>query len=328
MPSEMITNAWLESDDGRQDPWFASGESPYHAGVRTALSPSYQGLSTEEIDDLVDRVMESATAEDAEDFGSFLSDLGRTVAPIAAKVLPVAAPIVGTLIGGPAGTVVGNMVGQYAGQALGGAAPAPKPVAPRPAPQPVARPIPQPVARPTPQPVPQAAPQAVAQPVPEPVAQAEPQAAPTTPPAPTSIAPVTPPSPAATSALAQLIALLDSPALRQLLAGQVLGSAGVKTVPVGPENIPVNFPTMMEALSVLAGNAAETATSYGESAEAESTAYLQDASGRFVYDPAVPEERASALVAQLRAGEAASGSFGESTNESVGDWLTRAGVIQ
>jgi hypothetical protein len=89
---------------------------------------------------------------------------------------------------------------------------------------------------------------------------------------------------------------------------------------------------MMEALSVLAGTAAETAASYGESAEAESTAYLQDASGRYVYDPAVPEERAAALVAQLRAGEAASESFGESmseaSSESVGDWLTRAGIVQ
>ena len=78
--------------------------------------------------------------------------------------------------------------------------------------------------------------------------------------------------------------------------------------------------------------AAETAASSGESAESESTAYLQDASGRFVYDPAVPEERAAALVAQLRAGEGTSESFaeamGEASYESVGDWLTRAGIVQ
>jgi hypothetical protein len=311
MPSEMITNAWLESDDGRPEPWWTGAESAYHVGLRSALAPAYQGLSTEEIDDLVERVMESASAEDAEDFGSFLSDLGRTVAPIAAQVLPIAAPIVGTMVGGPAGAMVGQMVGQYAGKALGGAAPAPS-SAPRTAPQLAPPPAPRPVSPP-----------------PQPVSQATPQPAVA---APTGSAPVTPPDAAATSALGQLIALLDNPALKQLLAGQVLGPAGVKTVPVGPESIPVSFPTMMEALSVLAGTAAETAASYGESAEAESTAYLQDASGRYVYDPAVPEERAAALVAQLRAGEAASESFGESmseaSSESVGDWLTRAGIVQ
>jgi hypothetical protein len=125
---------------------------------------------------------------------------------------------------------------------------------------------------------------------------------------------------------------LESPALRQLLAGQVLGQAGVKTVPVGPENVPVSFPAMMEALSVLAGSAAESAPSYGESGEAESTAYLRDESGRFAYDPAVPEERAAALVAHVRAGEAASGYFGASMSEardaSVGSWLAHAGLIQ
>jgi len=331
MPSEMMT-AWLESDDdvleaydGRPEPWWSSGESSYHAGVRSALAPAYQGMSSEEIDDLVDRVMESATAEDAEDFGSFLSDLGRAVAPIAAQVLPVAAPIIGTAIGGPAGAMVGQAVGQYAGQALAGgtqqqrpAAPAaPRPAtpmtyapppaaytAPKPAPPPAALPAPRPVAQPV-QPV-------VAQPV---------ASAPTTP----------APAPATPSVLAQLIALLDSPALRQLLAGQVLGNAGVQAVPVGPESIPVTFPTMMEALSVLAGSAAESAPRYGESTESESTAYMRDASGQLVYDPAVPEERVAALVAQLRAGEsvgAAGEAMSEAHDDSVGDWLSRAGLVQ
>jgi len=211
-------------------------------------------------------------------------------------------------------------VGQYAGQAIGGAAAPPRasapPSPPRTAPPPAPRivsPPPRPVSAPAPQPMPQATVQPAV-------------------PAPTPSTPVAPPDAAATSALGQLIALLDSPALKQLLAGQLLGTAGVKTVPVGPESVPVSFPTMMEALSVLAGSAAETATSYGESAEAESTAYLQDASGRFIYDPAVPEERAAALVAHLRAGEAVPGPFAESmsemSGESVGDWLSRAGMLQ
>ena len=315
MPGEMMTNAWLESDDGRAEPWWTGRENSYHAGLRSALSPEYQELSAEEIDDLVDRVMQSASPEDAEDFGSFLSDIGRAVGPIAAQVLPIAAPIVGTMIGGPAGAMVGNMVGQYAGKALGGgAAPAPRAATPpqNSAPRVVAPPAPRPVAQPV-------------VPPPPPVSQATPEPAVAAPTA-------TPPAAASTSALAQLIALLDSSALRQLLAGQVLGSAGVKTVPVGPENVPVSFPTMMEALSVLAGSAAQTAPAYGESAEAESTAYLRDESGRFAYDPAVPEERAAALVAHLRAGPAESeafvGSMGEASDASVGSWLSRAGMIQ
>jgi hypothetical protein len=305
MPNDMMMGVWIESEEEPLDTaWWAGGDGAYQAGVRSALAPEYRHLPAEEIDELVTGVMESMSPEDAEGLGSFLGKVGRAIAPIAAKVIPVAAPIVGTMIGGPAGAAIG----QLAGQAVGG--PAPVPV--------MAQPLPPPL------------PVAPAVMTPAPVSTVTAPATPT----PTVAPAVPPPAPnTGQSAIAQLIALLQSPACLQSLAGQALGPAGAKTVPVGPESLPAPFPAFMNALSVLAGQAAmEAAERYGEAAEEESTSYLRDASGSFLYDPAVAEERAAALLAQLRAGESvyggANGHPNGSRGDAVGDWFARAGLVQ
>jgi hypothetical protein len=299
MSSDMAMAAWIEMDDDL--PGTASwpaGDDGYHAVLRGAVAPEYRDLAPEELDALVADVLATLPAEDAEGFGSFLGKIGRAVAPIAAKVLPVAAPLVGTAIGGPAGAAIGGTIGRFAGQALGGApAPLPAPLAAM-APAPVAPP---PIAAPV-----AAPPQAVA-------------------------------GGAGGSAISQLLSLLNDPALAQSVAGQLLGGVGARTVPVGANGVPAPFAAFMNALSVLAGQAAtEAAERYGEADEAESTDYLRDELGSFVYDPAVAEERAAALLAQLRSGEAASsrahatsnGASNGAANGAVAAWLARAGLVQ
>jgi hypothetical protein len=333
MASEMIEveavdamEAWIESDDGAYGP---ADESELQVGVRAALAPEYEGLPAEELDAIVERVLESATPEDAELIENWLTDIGRAVLPIAKQLLPVAAPIVGGVIGGPAGAAVGQAVAQVAGQAFSGATPgAPQHVALAPAVAPIAGPVVRDHRTQVP---------AVASASPAlPAAPVAPSAAPAI--ATTTAAATAPAAPAGggmSSALAQLLALLEHPAFRQLLGGQLLGSAGARAVPVGAEGVPVTFPAIMEALSVLAEQAgAEAAEHTGGSGESESTAYLRDASGAYRYDPASPEERAAALVEQLRSDAAWRGGFGEASDrmngseeDRVGEWLARAGLV-
>jgi hypothetical protein len=315
-----LMEAWIETEDA---PWLDSGaawamEDPYHAAVRGALAPHYRHLPAGQLDRVVEETMESLTPLEAENFGRFLSNLGRSVAPIAAQVLPVAAPILGTVIGGPAGAAIGGTVGRLAGQAIGGA------VAPRPA-SPVA-PRPPAIARPA---------------VPASGGASQPSAAnPTTP------AMIAPPAPGANGATGaagaagatgQLLSLLQHPALLQSIVGQVLGPAGARAVPVGPAAIPVGFGAFMNALSVLANQAASEAEAYGTLDESEATAYLRDASGQLTYDPAVAEERAAALLALLGSGEADGGTLGDWGAESGGEgaahdrldaWFQRSGLLQ
>lgn len=305
MASGQLTNAWIESHDGGDDDvarWLGA-ERPHHAALRAALAPGYESLPAETLDDIVGQTLASLPPDEAEGLGSFVSGLGRAIAPIASQLLPVAAPLIGTAIGGPVGAAIGTTVGQL--------------VAPRPAP-------PRPVAPVAVAPLAPLAP--VAPVVAAPVAQ-------------TVGAPLAqPPVPGGgqggvASAIAQLVSLLQNPALAQSLAGQVLGPVGARTVPVGPNAVPVSFPSFMNALATLATQAATVSTeAYGEAADAECTAYLRDPSGRFAYDPAVPEDRAAALLGHLRAGEAAEASEAydgyDTTGESLGDWLARAGLVR
>lgn len=102
----------------------------------------------------------------------------------------------------------------------------------------------------------------------------------------------------ASSATAQLLSLIQNPALLQSLVGQLMGGAGGGTVPVGAQGTPAPFGAFMNAVGVLANQAASEAQTYG--GESESVpAYLVSPSGE-VADPTIPESRARALLERLQ----------------------------
>jgi hypothetical protein len=124
--------------------------------------------------------------------------------------------------------------------------------------------------------------------------------APLPPPAPTlSVANPLPTAPG-TSSTAQLMKFLEDPALHQIIAGQLLGGAGRSTVPVGQAGLPVGLPAFMNALSVLAKQAASEAEHYPEEHGTASVAYLMDSEGHYQWDPASPDECAGALLTRLQ----------------------------
>jgi hypothetical protein len=95
---------------------------PRYPEVRKVLSAPYSGMSSEQIE----RIMEShnVNADDMENFLSTLGNIGRNVV----SALPSALPMVGTVLGGP----VGGMLGGLAGQAVGSLAQGQRPAAGRP----------------------------------------------------------------------------------------------------------------------------------------------------------------------------------------------------
>jgi hypothetical protein len=283
---ESADGSWVESDDGLQDaPWFGA-ESAYHDALRAALAPEYRTLPTEQLDALVAGAFESLSPEEAEGLGDVLKGLARAVAPVAARALPALAPLAAKVLPAAApiiGTVLGGPAGAAAVSALS-----------------------------------QFAGQMIGGVAPPPGAPVMPSMAP----APAGAVAAPGGADAGGSAITQLLSLLKSPELLQSLLTQLLGNAGARAVPVGPEQVPATFGAFMNALSVLANQAAsESVAWYGDATEAESGEYLRDDHGSYLYDPAVPEERAAALVAHLRAAEA------ERYGEDVGGWLLRAGMV-
>jgi hypothetical protein len=115
-----------------------------------------------------------------------------------------------------------------------------------------------------------------------------------------------PAAPAATGtaggsqAAAQLLYLVQNPAFLSSLVALALGSQGRPTVPVGasPEEVP-NAAFLTLAMQ-LAGQAAEDADALVGGGESLSDAYLRDETGYFTCDPAVPAQRASALLRRLQ----------------------------
>jgi hypothetical protein len=329
MPDDVMMEAWI--DDEAWDTTALLGEDAFHLGLRHALPPQYAGLTTEQLDAFAAEAMSRMTPEEAQAFEGWLSDLGnavskigKAVAPVVRQVLPAAAPIVGTLIGGPAGAAIGQVLGGLAGQPAG--------VAPTP---PAAPAVPGVLA----QPAISLAPAAVTMPAPPAPAAATP-------------APGAPAAPAAaSSAIAQLMSFLQNPALLQSIARQLLGiaapttapavaqtagaatagapTAGAQTVaPAGAESVLVPFGAMMNTLSVLAEQAAaEAADGYPEAWSPESTTYLMNGGGGLYYDPAVPEERAAAVLQRIHAQPV--GAWGAAAApDGVTTWLAQAGLLE
>jgi hypothetical protein len=98
-------------------------------------------------------------------------------------------------------------------------------------------------------------------------------------------------------ATAQALQMLMDPRVQQALMSMLMGQAGRQQIPVGRTNVPVGaFPNMLGVL--LNRAAAEYNALVTPSGEAIPS-YLLDATGEFIVDPAVPEERAAALLGLL-----------------------------
>ncbi len=151
--------------------------------LRSSLREEYADASDAEMGDALENVLDSMSAAEAFNFGSALSQIGKSATKLAsdptfAQIVRTAAPIaggaLGSVIGGPVGLALGSQLGNLAAQAL------PAPAAPPPAP-------------PAPPPAPAALPPALAAPPPAPVAAPPRPAAPAAPlPAPPIPAPTAP----------------------------------------------------------------------------------------------------------------------------------------
>jgi hypothetical protein len=199
--------------------------------LRSSFREAYADASDAEMGDALENVLDSMSAAEAFNFGSALSQMGKSAAKLAsdptfAQIVRTAAPIAGTLIGGP---VVGGVLGKLAAQALP-APPAPPPAPPAP---PSAPPAPPP-AVPAPAPPVPAMPVALpAAPVPGAAAVSPPEIPP--PPAasagPARARPVT----GGSAAAAQGLVLTQQPEVLRSLLATALGQQGrqqVSGVPV------------------------------------------------------------------------------------------------
>jgi hypothetical protein len=230
--------------------WTESSSPEELADVlRSALRDEYADTSDAEMGDALENVLDSLSAAEAFNFGSALSQIGKSASKLAAdpafaQIVRTAAPIaggaLGTVIGGPVGMALGSQLGNLAASALPAppAPPAPRPVpaaAPAP-PAPVSAPappvpVPAPSAPAAPPPAPPALPAAApvaAEPVPGPVAIAPPEV----PPAARARAPSVA---GGSAAAAQGLVLSQQPEILRSLLAAALGQQGrqqVSGVPV------------------------------------------------------------------------------------------------
>lgn len=245
---------------------------------RSALRPEYADASDAEMGDALENVLDSMSAAEAFNFGSALSQIGRSASklmsdPTFNQIVRTAAPIaggaLGTVIGGPIGTALGTQLGSLAAQALPPPAAAPAP-APPPAP---------PAPRPAPPPPPVSAPAAPAAPAPSPVVPPA-IALPAAPP-PTGVSPVA----GGSAAAAQGLVLSQQPEVLRSLLATALGQHGTQQV----SGVPVA--QLLSLFSQVIGQAA---------ADADELMYLEqqpDAMEGVVED--VPSAHARGLYADL-----------------------------
>lgn len=116
-------------------------------------------------------------------------------------------------------------------------------------------------------------------------------------------APVSPSSPQGGSAAAeQLLQLTQNPDVLKSLSSLALGSLGNMNVKLGNGGPSVPVGGVMNLIGTLAGKAAADADELLRESE-HSPSYLLDEEGRFLGDPAVPEDRAQALYNALSEAE-------------------------
>jgi hypothetical protein len=231
--------------------------------LRRCLRSEYGDLPREHLEQVLASSVSDMAPAVAEDFMKSLSSLGTAVAPALERAAPsiIQGAASGASVGGPWGALIGAGAG-LASSALSSSSPAP--VAPT-----------------------AHAPAAAVPPGPAPAPQAT-AAAPAATPAPSL--------PTGQSAAATVFSLLKNPAIQRALMSQVLGDSGSPqvstaagtTVPRGAVN---------NLLMQLLANASE---GLPEQESAVDESYLQDASGKYLVDPASLDQRAAVVLSRLQ----------------------------
>lgn len=265
--------------------------------LREVVHEDYQQASPEEMEDALFNILDQMTLAESVNFTSALRQVGRsgekvlkdpTTGKVARTGLPIAGATIGTIYGGPTGTAVGGKLGQAAAQAFpGGKTKSTPPLVSKTTP-------PTPPAEPTgtaagigPGQVPLQAPSVEKKE--QPVATG-------------SSMPVQDSPQGGSTAARQVLFVTESPVMKKVLLGLSLGSSGKNSVSIGKEGQTVRSGELMALLAKLAGEAAADADQLVWEND-ETPAYLLDSEGRFVADPAVPEERAEALYEALLTAE-------------------------
>jgi hypothetical protein len=233
--------------------------------LREALHEKYEDASPEELEEAFFNILDQMTPAEGFNFTSALRQISKTGQAVLKD--PVVGQIAGTALpvaGGALGTVVGGPVGTAIGAKLG---------------------------------------QAATQAFPGAKKRATPTAPPPTVPAtPAPSQPALPTPQAGSTAAAQLLQLTQNPVMLQSLLALALGSHGKGSIPITPGGQPVQPGPLMSLLGQLAGQAASDADQLLWESE-ETPAYLLDSEGRYVADPAVPEDHAEALYEALLTAE-------------------------
>ena len=287
------------------DEFWTSGEAieaeaEIESAVPIVLAGYGEDIAPESVDPVFARALAGLTEAEAESLGNALRKVGKwandkKLGQLAGAVLPVAGAAVGTVYGGPLGATIGRTIGERAGQAIAGK---PKPAGP------VAAPAAAP--RPTSFEPAGAVPTAGEPAIPEPAAAAAP------------VGPVGDGSPSA----AKLLYLVQNPAFLSSLVSLALGLKGQPTVPVGSDDKPVPLGAFLNVANNLLAKTTEDAEALVGDGDAESLSYLRSETGCLACDPAVPSERAKALLDLLQREEESLVSLGAQYGESLEaeDW--------
>lgn len=265
-------------------------------GLSAVLGESARFASPEIVEQRVLGALAQLTPTEADSFTAALGSVGRFVKnsglrDAAGAALPVVGTAVGTAFGGPVGAAVGGGLGTAAGQAIAGA-----PRVQRTQPPAPARSYEDPRLRPVP-----------------PAVSVGTAVQPT---------PVRSAAETGSAAAAQLLSVIQNPALLSSILALIMGASGRTSVPVGRDGVEAPVGALMNVLGVLAHRAAQDADEILAARQNETPMYLLDEHGCLTCDPAVPSQRADALLRVLTAeppgGADEAGPYG--FDEFADDW--------
>ncbi|WP_227370556.1 hypothetical protein [Halomonas sp. M20] len=265
-----------------------------YAELLREISPVYRGMEDDQVDEALSEALDEMTPEEIEGFFSSLGrvakGLGRTLVRAAPKILPVVGGAVGTVVGGPMGTAVGSQLGGIAGGLVGRATQGGSRRRPRRRTSTPAR-----TAR-----------------VSRRIRRRGPGRRPRR-------------RSASDNAAAQLLSLIQNPSFLRSLTARLLGDSQASTVHVGEAAVAAPFGAFMNALEMLATEAATEAHSGGTGIPE----YLLDETGEAVVDVGDDQARAEHLLALLAEERWASDPEAQadpsfSQAESIVAWLGRA----
>lgn len=237
-------------------------------GLRLSLDPNYQNIPTPQLYGLVSGRLEGLTEEQAEGFWNTISNIGRGALEIGKRILPgVASGAATGSFAGPWGTAIGGLIGGLGSLFSGQRQQQPPPARP-------------PIQGGIPIPAPAVIPQVPSTGAGIPSSPLQGKASPT----------------------AQLLQLIQNPAVQQALTSIIMGPTGNKTIPVAGTPVPTG--DFLNLLNVLTASASkEAAENYGSNDDNSpfSSWWSLPLLGT---DPANPEHRAEALIELLRRQEA------------------------